>query len=120
MYEVNLRTSPDRLLDWDKPLAGQSSQVKKALKKSELWSDYDRKHNALMGSDMAPSTSKMTGWLREAGIDGIQYLDGGSRTAGAGTSNYVMFDDKLIDVLRRYGLLGMAGGGAAAVAGAPE
>jgi hypothetical protein len=28
-----------------------------------------------------------------------------------------MFDDKLIDILRRYGLLGMVGGGAAAAAG---
>ena len=57
------------------------------------------------------AASKM---LRDAGIPGIRYLDGGSRAAGEGSSNYVMFDDKLIDLLRRYGLLGMVGGGAAA------
>jgi hypothetical protein len=50
----------------------------------------------------------------DAGIPGVKYLDRGSRTAGDGTSNYVVFDDKLIEILRKYGLLGMAGGAAAA------
>lgn len=50
----------------------------------------------------------------DVGIPGVKYLDRGSRTAGDGTSNYVVFDDKLIEILRKYGLLGMAGGAAAA------
>jgi hypothetical protein len=58
--------------------------------------------------------------LRNAGIDGIQYLDAGSRAAGDGTRNYVMFDDKLIDILRRYGIAGTLGGGAAATSGTSE
>lgn len=49
--------------------------------------------------------------LREAGIPGIRYLDQGSRTAGEGSRNYVVFDDSLIDILRKYGLLGTLGGG---------
>lgn len=40
--------------------------------------------------------------LREAGIPGIRYLDQGSRGAGDGTYNYVMFDDALIDIMRKY------------------
>lgn len=40
--------------------------------------------------------------LREAGIPGIRYLDGASRGAGAGSSNYVVFDDQLVDILRKY------------------
>jgi hypothetical protein len=51
--------------------------------------------------------------LREAGIPGIKYFDQGSRTAGEGSRNYVVFDDNLIEILRKYGLLGMAGGAAA-------
>jgi hypothetical protein len=51
--------------------------------------------------------------LREAGIPGIKYLDQGSRTAGQGTNNYVLFDDSLIEILRKYGLVGLLGGGAA-------
>jgi len=52
--------------------------------------------------------------LRDAGIPGIKYLDGGSRSAGQGSSNYVVFDDSLIEILRKYGLLPLAAGGAAA------
>jgi hypothetical protein len=55
--------------------------------------------------------------LREAGIPGIRYLDQGSRGAGEGSSNYVVFDDKLVEILRKYGIalpfgLGAAGAGA--------
>jgi hypothetical protein len=41
--------------------------------------------------------------LRKAGIPGIRYLDAGSRSAGNGTSNYVVFDDSLIELLKRNG-----------------
>jgi len=40
------------------------------------------------------------------GIPGIKYLDQGSRGAGEGSRNYVVFDDKLIDILKKYGLAG--------------
>jgi hypothetical protein len=49
-----------------------------------------------------------TAILREAGIPGIRYLDQGSRGGGAGTSNYVLFRDDIIDILRKYGLIGGA------------
>jgi hypothetical protein len=51
--------------------------------------------------------------LREAGIPGIRYLDQGSRAAGDGSRNYVVFDDSLIEILRKYGLLGAVGLGGA-------
>jgi hypothetical protein len=53
--------------------------------------------------------------LAEAGIPGIRYLDAGSRGAGEGSSNTVVFSPEIMDIIRRYGLAGlMAGGGAAA------
>jgi hypothetical protein len=42
------------------------------------------------------------GALREAGIPGIRYLDQGSRGAGTGTSNYVVWSPELIEILRKY------------------
>ncbi len=45
--------------------------------------------------------------LREAGIPGIKYLDQGSRGAGEGTRNYVVFDPKLIDIVKKYGIAGL-------------
>lgn len=50
--------------------------------------------------------------LRSAGIPGIKYLDQGSRSAGEGSRNYVVFDDKLIDILKKYGLAGLVAGSA--------
>jgi hypothetical protein len=44
--------------------------------------------------------------LREAGIPGIKYLDAGSRGAGDGTRNYVVFDDKLVSIVKKYGIAG--------------
>jgi hypothetical protein len=51
--------------------------------------------------------------LLEAGVPGIQYLDQGSRGVGSGTKNFVIFDDSLIDILKKYGIAfpALAGGG---------
>lgn len=44
--------------------------------------------------------------LSEAGIPGIRYLDQGSRGAGQGTSNFVVFSPEIIEILRKYGIAG--------------
>jgi hypothetical protein len=49
-----------------------------------------------------------TSALREAGIPGIRYLDAGSRGAGDGSRNYVIFDENLIEIVRKYGVAGAA------------
>jgi hypothetical protein len=46
--------------------------------------------------------------LREAGIPGIKYLDQGSRAAGNGSRNYVLFDDKIVEILKKYGVASIA------------
>lgn len=50
--------------------------------------------------------------LSRGGIKGIRYKDQGSRMIsqpGTGTSNYVVFDDKLVTILKKYGWVpGMA------------
>jgi len=46
----------------------------------------------------ANAASKM---LQEAGIPGIRYLDQGSRAGGAGTSNFVVFDPKHMNIIGR-------------------
>jgi hypothetical protein len=53
--------------------------------------------------DLAKNQEFAAKALRDAGIPGIRYLDAGSRGAG-GTSNYVVFDDALIDILTRNGV----------------
>lgn len=76
-----------------------------------------------MGADVVKSGSlfdnakqvQVSGLLKDKGIPGIKYLDQGSRGAGEGSRNYVVFDDALIEILKKYGIavpamgLGIAG-----------
>lgn len=39
--------------------------------------------------------------LMDNGVQGIRYLDQGSRGAGQGTSNYVVFDPEIIEIMNR-------------------
>lgn len=55
--------------------------------------------------------------VRDAGIPGIKYLDQGSRAAGDGSRNYVVNDDSLIEILRKYGLAGLPTAGVASGGG---
>ena len=51
-----------------------------------------------------------TEYLKSLGVPGIRYLDGNSRGAGAGSSNYVVFDDAIPEITKRNGEpLGMLG-----------
>ena len=130
MYEVNIKASPDDFLDWDKPLSQQSEKVRGALPPTpedvtgmQLINQLEQMVRAQQPRTMADAsfskfdqnTSQakklITDRLRDAGIPGIKYLDQGSRGAGEGSRNYVVFDANLIEILRKYGLLGMLGAG---------
>lgn len=130
MYEVNIRANPNDFLDWDKPLGQQPTHVQSVIRalasqmpeplkgpavrnrQAILAGDTsvpgDVLYNNLGGVKMPEATSKA---LLDAGIPGIKYLDQGSRTVGEGSRNYVVFDDKLIDIVRKYGLAGLMAGG---------
>lgn len=128
LYKVDL---PDesiaKMLDWDKPLSQQSEGIKKVWEKIKTLK-YDPKFGGgktlardlpedPTGFDIMLGLKKLneeTYWgpeyggaasniLRDAGIPGIRYLDGGSRNAGQGTYNYVVFDDTLPTILERNG-----------------
>lgn len=115
MYEVNLNVDPNRLLDWNKRLNAQTPEVTDALRNS-MYSGYADTN--LPGSQLAPLRAEGAKAMADIGIPGIKYLDAGSRGAGEGTSNYVMFHPDLIQILRKYGLIGTTGGAAAATMGA--
>jgi hypothetical protein len=57
--------------------------------------------------------------LQQAGIPGIKYLDAGSRRAGTGSSNYVVFDPSMLSIVRKYAVpaFATAGGIPAAMGG---
>lgn len=128
MYEVNINADPADFLDWDAPWAEQPQVVKDAIMKR--WADlggttegrtlppFAARNDAPMESIIsAMSTSEASraagvaeGHLQAAGIPGIKYRDAGSRGADAadGTRNFVVFDENLINIVRKYGVAGAA------------
>lgn len=106
MYEVSINADPDDFLDWDRPLGEQSPRVKEILgAHTDLTEDDLAK---LTPRHIAPSTTTGNQTWVERGIPGIRYKDAGSRGAEGGTNNYVLFDDKLIEIVRKYGIAGAA------------
>jgi hypothetical protein len=123
MYEVNIDASPDEMLDWQAPYKDQSEAVKKAIADAGYKPEDERTPGFLIHQRIVEDYSDMDSFdnpyanpeadaanvLLEAGIPGIKYLDAGSRTADASapsrTSNYVIFDDSMIEIMRKYGLL---------------
>lgn len=112
MYEVRINAHPDHFLDWDKPLSEQphveaaiGSYLEKKLDQPghinpSVFEKFER--GEMTGADAVNLFGADTKPLVEAGIKGVKYLDAGSRGAGEGSRNYVVFDDKLVNVKRKY------------------
>lgn len=56
------------------------------------------------GQNLPAVREQIADRLREAGVPGIRYLDQGSRGKGEGTYNYVVFDDRLIEITHKNGV----------------
>jgi len=117
-YKADL---PDKaigaMLDWDKPVSSQSPAVKGLARKlglpetasggdlytilaDQLRSDAMR----VPGPDSAVAAEAQrlaSKHLESLGVPGIRYMDGLSRSAGEGTSNFVVFNDNLLKILDR-------------------
>jgi hypothetical protein len=106
---------------WDAKAEGSAKTLGEAQAKAtvvpvpktgrEVFSDLDRTQPRVAH----PETTRK---LKEAGIKGIRYKDKGSRGTDGGSYNYVIFDDSIIDILKRYGIpMTAAAGGGVAVSG---
>jgi len=104
LYTVELLPDEDEFLDWDKPLSEQSEKVKSALADfapnlNQTGGDWYQSNQSIT----SPNPKETSEWLASLGIPGIKYLDAGSRGAGDGTSNYVIFDESLVKILEENG-----------------
>ena len=99
MYQVNI---PDehigKMLDWDKPLSEQTKTIRDAVK-AEFPNGWSGPQDPTGGQiiEMLGHGPTASNRLKEYGIPGIKYLDQGSRQAGEGTRNFVVFDPEIID-----------------------
>ena len=140
MYEVEIKAGRENLLDWDKPLSGQPESVRTAIE--GLMSPQEKRHLAnwkapawslkpgespnikyedaidvgtiygLLSASHKGGARGLSGDLLAGGVRGIKYLDQVSRGAGKGTSNFVVFDDETIEIIKKYGIAALVGGGA--------
>jgi hypothetical protein len=112
---------PDWLAEYD-TLDGRGSRRFATADEAKAWLDTEAPIEAGRGAEIYQGLRKnlkdpeITAELKKAGIPGIRYLDQGSRGVGEGSRNLVVFDDSMIEILRKYGLLGPLGLGAGAAA----
>ena len=133
LYRTEIDVTPESLLDWDKPLSEQSEAVRNIAGpfidrlSGYGWDSPEAKktgadlYSHLTVSNPKASSELASKALSDRGIKGIKYLDGDSRAVGDGTSNYVIFDDSLINIAERGNadprlLAGIAGTTAAGLA----
>ena len=126
LYKVDL---PDeylsRFLDYDKPLSEQPEILKLLNSKSMLDtingmrpSSFSKRTEVpshltgqqFLASELGQGSGLITGRgesgtqaMKNSGLLGIRYLDQGSRGAGQGSSNFVVFDPSILNILERNG-----------------
>ena len=125
-YEVNIKTVTDDLLDYDKPLSEQSETVKKVIeslrmnispktKGSQIYEQIgsvlsEPPFNNTISNTTNPVTSKkVSEKLNSLGVKGIKYNAGKLSGKESDATNYVIFDDKIIDIMAKYGIVGAIG-----------
>jgi hypothetical protein len=117
MYEVDLDVTDDDLLNFDAPMNQQPAKIRKAfasiidpmeadspgeMRGMDLLRDLSNKK---VGDDYQYNDVEAVEALMAAGIKGVKYADAQTRfTNGPKTSNYVIFDDKLVTIMRQYGV----------------
>jgi hypothetical protein len=137
VYRTQIDVDPDTLLDWDKPLSEQPAvmeQLSRLQTPTGNMADdalgyfsrdgFGNKSNPT-GSDLMDFLREQQGsaqgasaTARQVGIPGIRYADGMTRnSAGEKSYNYVMFDDKPINIVERGNANPLLLGGAALATG---
>ena len=136
-YKVALEPKPEDLLDYNLPISEQSKKVQDALyANQEIASIINRKQKEdrlplefytgqELYEDLAEnlgSAQAASNEIADAGIFGLKYRAAGSRGANiddaAAERNYVIFDDKIIKIMKKYGI--PAGVSVTAVKGAMQ
>jgi hypothetical protein len=119
VFMVKLGVKEKNLLDWQKPLKEQPvmlNKIRSLIDDEDILQTFDYNVNAGIAAGNAyvnyisGSGQKTSELLKSVGIEGIKYLDIGSRAGGKSISdaptNYVIFNDKAIKILNKYGIVG--------------
>ena len=116
LYKVRINADEGDFIDWNKPLSEQSDKVRLAASRLVIPNDNPRvvrqlQDGTLSGSGLyhAPlqlglqNAEPATKAWADQGIAGVSYLGDNARNGGVQAQNFSVFNDKLIDILKRYG-----------------
>ena len=113
IYEVKIKAVMDDLIDYDKSLRQQNDKVKKILK--PYYEYYSVAETADFGTLLESAyrhlpQDEFSERLAKEGIKGIKYQSGQlSGIKDSKATNFVIFDDKIIDIMKKYGIVGAVG-----------
>jgi len=136
VYQVELDVTPDKLLDYEKPIGEQNEFVQERLRKlveTEL-NESDAANLGFESSQLNQAKEEMlkgdmsvvyflNNWavfrgkdnaaeelLNKYGVKGIKYKANRgadrSKVSESDPNNYVIFDDKIISIMKKYGIVG--------------
>lgn len=123
LFEVELAPKEDEYLDWDAKLAEQSPRVAEILKNADFngdpviaawktngaWAHISGRNlysqlagGMTVGAAERGQHREASRYLASIGIPGIKYLDGSSRGRGEGHHNFVIFEDRHVEVKAKF------------------
>jgi hypothetical protein len=118
-YRLGIDAKKESFMDWEKTLGEHPKEVQERLLKGlgePPYAEWKTPADILtalaqQGKVLFPNNPAMVKrWsvqqLAEAGIPGVKYYDAGSRAGAEGTRNYVIYDPKLIKILKIMGITG--------------
>jgi hypothetical protein len=109
LYHVDIPDEHiDKMLDWDKPLSDpklvdEIAAMHKAARPMDNVTREDIRRTGFTAysalTDALGSQVQASEWLLARGYPGIKYLDAGSRGAGQGSRNFVLFDPDIARIV---------------------
>jgi hypothetical protein len=119
MYEVNIDADPDELIDWDELIDEQPKKVMDKLQSADWWPYAEEGIYDIAGArGENPTGADLVRWLEQDGQDyaaealedlgvkGIKYADAFTRhkPKDKRSNNYVIFDPRIIEISKKYGI----------------
>jgi hypothetical protein len=122
-YKVAIQPKPEELLDYDLPLSEQPEKIQNALKNIDeefspnatgrnIYDILGARFMRVEGDQRFYDDKKASDLLNSVGIKGIKYKSGQLsgrqfvKPKEKASENYVIFDDKIIKILEKYGIVG--------------
>jgi hypothetical protein len=119
MYEVNIDADPDELIDWDELIDEQPKKVMDKLQSADWWPYAEEGIYDIAGArGENPTGADLVRWLEQdgqdyaaealedLGIKGVKYADAFTRhkPKDKRSNNYVVFDPRIIEISKKYGI----------------